>query len=106
MTHLVTSTAWHKDFSNIFFYKKQFIIIIVATAGTPPQAESVKVSGDIGRQTPVKIPLISITTSDKTPISIVKKALFKGFFFFAIKNIIEYSTKDDRAITAKCHIFI
>lgn len=54
---------------------------MAATAGTPPQADTVKDKGDTGNEMPMYFPAIFIIMSEKIPNNILKKALLKGFLF-------------------------
>lgn len=82
------------------YYKIHRTTIIVATPGMPAQDEIVTDSGDTGRYIPVKIPVISTTARHIIPQSIVRKALFRGFFFLVNLYINVYIKRKNKLITA------
>ena len=71
-------TTWHN-------YKNAPIITIAITPGTPPQAATVKENGDTVTPTLQNVPIILTAISAIIPENTLKKALLKGFLFFAIK---------------------
>lgn len=75
-----------------------FIITIAATAGTPPQADTVNDNGDMGSEILKLLPKIFIVISDTIPNNILKKALLKGFLFLLKPFIIANKRKADRQI--------
>ena len=72
---------------------------IDATPAGPAQAETVNENTDTGIYTPVSNDNTLTDIKTNIPKSIFKKALLKGFFFFAKLRITEYKIRKAKIIS-------